>query len=73
MLLGRRICLLARKENVYVNARHGVERGVFGVLVRGLYVWRACIKESWVIELGAHSHVTEGAVDEMGMAVGALQ
>lgn len=46
----------------------GVERGVFGVLVRGLHVWRACIKESWEIELGAHSHVTEGAVDEMGMA-----
>lgn len=47
------------------------ERGVFGVLVRGLHAWRACIKESWEIELGAHSHVTEGAVDEMGMAVGA--
>lgn len=32
-----------------------------------------CIKESWEIELGAHSHVMEGVVDEMGVAMGALQ
>lgn len=37
LLLGRRICMLARKENVCVNAGHGVERGVFGGLVRGVH------------------------------------
>ena len=38
--------MLARKENVCVNAGRGVEHGVFGGLVRGLYTWRVCIKES---------------------------
>lgn len=65
--------MLARKENVCVNAGRGVEHGVFGGLVRGLYTWRVCIKKSWEVELGTHSHVMEGVVDEMGMAMGSLQ
>lgn len=65
--------MLARKENVCVNAGRGVDCGVFGGLVTGLHRWRVCIKESWEVELGTHSHMMEGVVDEMGLAMGALQ